>query len=342
MNEYIINIDWLSLWCDFSTYEPTQLFTVKKLPYSTRQFSIIEEWYLYNELFATIQRVPNSSILKATDGVIKIANRHLYQSEILPTINYRLDTQGIKVKHISRLDICADFNSFNDYDDPERFIKSFLMGSILHSGKTKFTTSGEHNRSNSFSYLRIGQKSSSVHSYLYNKTKEMKEVKFKHYIYDEWKVNGLDVSKNVWRLEFTLDSQSTKFLDKKTGEYKRLELSDLYSKQMKEQLFSTLLYDYFRFKVNNGTKNKSRMMDCDLLSGVPTDLKVMRIASSNDAGRSDKILVKQLYNFERERRQLSREEIEASKLLQAVMMRSEYLRDYVQKNAPSWEETHYK
>lgn len=340
--KYTLNIDWLSLWCDFKFYAPTNLFKVVRLPYSTRQFKVVEEWFLDNELYCTVQTVPCSSVLKSTDGLIKLANRQLYVTGVFSDTLARLSRVGVSIRHISRLDICADFNEFLTHSNPECFIRDFLSGTILHSGRTKFTVSGEHDKCNTYSYLRIGQKSSSVHSYLYNKTKEMTEVKYKHYIADTWKENGLNTKNNVWRLEFTLDSQSTKFVDKDTGEISRIEITHLYDRIFLQNLFHSLLYDYFRFKVNDGLKNKSRMKDLILFPAEPSTLKVMRMPASSDAGRSDKILVRQLYQFELERRRLSSEEIIASRMLSAVLMKSEFLSEYVQKHANEWDNAHPK
>lgn len=46
----------------------------------------------------------------------------------------------------------------------------------------------------------------------------MAEVKQKNYIADLWRKEGLDLSKDVWRLEFSLTSGAFDWVDSETGE----------------------------------------------------------------------------------------------------------------------------
>lgn len=340
--EAVLNIDWLSVYCDFSNYKEIDLITYNTLSYQSRQFKLLEEWIIDNELFASVQRVPSSSILDKHDGIIKISNRFLYQKNSIGRLQELCRRQGITIKHITRLDICTDFNTFHNNYQPEQLIKDFLNGVILHSGKCKFTVSGRHEHKNTFEYLRIGQKTSDVHAYLYNKTKEMNDVKFKHYIFDDWKRGGLDTKKNVWRLEFSLNSTATKLVDTSTGEMQRISLDDIKDLSYLQNLYSSLCYQYFRFKVNDGQKNKSRMKDIVLIKQTEGTLKRIRLHDSADITRSEKVLVKQLYQYESERRHLSREEVEASKILLSNMLKSEHLREYVLKKSYNWQPKYNK
>lgn len=333
----ILNIDWLSVYCDFSNYKEINLITYNTLSYQSRQFKLLEEWIIDDELFASVQRVPSSSILGEHDGIIKLSNRFLYQKNSIGRLQELCRRQGIEIKHITRLDICADFNTFYNNYEPEQLIKDFLGGKVLHSGRCKFTVSGRHEHQNTFEYLRIGKKTSDVHAYLYNKTKEMEDVKYKHYISEDWKRGGLDINKNVWRLEFSLNSTATKVVDTSTGELKRISLDDLKDMSYLQNLYSSLSYQYFRFKINDGQKNKSRMEDIILIKQTKGTLKTIRLHQSADITRSEKVLVKQLYQYESERRNLSREEVEASKMLLSNMLKSEHLREYVIKKSHHWD-----
>ena len=58
---------------------------------------------------------------------------------------------------------------------------------------------------------------SNVDTYLYNKTKEMQDKKYKPWIVEAWKRAGIDTSKDVWRLEFSLHNPRFIVRDNITG-----------------------------------------------------------------------------------------------------------------------------
>lgn len=92
-----------------------------------------------------------------------------------------------------------------------------------------------------------GKRSSGVQVQLYNKTKELREVKMKHYIYNTWVANGLDVDRDVWRLEIRIQSAGKELVNLSTGEAFRLQIQDCLFQEQLEMLFCSYAAKYFKF-----------------------------------------------------------------------------------------------
>lgn len=338
---HVVSIDWLSLYCDFSDYQIREDYSVNLMPYSTRQFKVIEEIIKDKEAIATIQRVPVSSVIKENTGIVKFNNRILYQKNAIEFIKEFLRRFRVKVLNISRIDICADFNEFQEYFNPHNFILDFVSGVILKNGRCDFTLSGEHAYDNVFNYFRVGKKTSDVVVYLYNKSKEMRDVKFKHYIHDKWVKNGLDVKKDVWRLEVSISGRGREFIDKDTGEIREITLESIYRPEGVAELFHTFINHYFNFKYNNNTKNKSRMMDVKLFDVSASAILTTPLPKFKDTTKADKVLCKTLYQYEKARREVTPEEREASFMLLAGLMADPVLKEYVQEKSEFWDVKKY-
>lgn len=338
---HVISIDWLSLYCDFSDYQSRDDYSVNLMPYSTRQFKVIEEIIKDKEAICTIQRVPVSSVIKEDTGIIKFNNRILYQKNVIEFIKEFCRRFKIKVLNISRIDICADFNMFQDFVNPHDFIKYFVSGAILKNGRCDFTLSGEHANSNVYNYFRVGKKTSDVIVYMYNKSKEMRDVKFKHYIYDKWVKNGLDVKRDVWRLEVSINGRGRQFIDKDTGEIKEIDLNSIYRPEGVVEIFHTFINHYFNFKWNNNTKNKSRMKDVILFNVSASRILTTPLPKFKDTMKADKVMCKALYQYEKARREVTPEEREASMQLLAGLIADPVLKEYVQEKSQFWDVKKY-
>ena len=224
-------------------------------------------------------------------------------------------------KSISRLDICANFNRFNDYADPQNFIRDFLAVKIWKIGQAKykcagkaakaptlphykrkgklkdkdevksFKVIGKQSARHNFQYLRFGSNVSDVSAYLYNKTQEFIDVKRKNYIVEQWDANGIDSSQTVWRLEFSLKGNGIKFLDAESGEFFQKSLDMVLDPILREQLFNACFLKYWCFRYNDGQVRKDRMKPCNLLD-VESSIYIPRaIDFSDETGRENKRMI---------------------------------------------------
>lgn len=336
INKKIVNVDWLALYCDFSAVKYESNIECRLMPYSTRQFKIVEVIYKDGVKFATITRSPSSTVLKQGTGIIKFENNVLYLAHWFSLVNKFIIDSGIDVINVSRIDICADFQSFIDYSNPHDFILDFLRGKILKNGRSRFSIQGRHDLENVYNYFRIGEKGADVNVYLYDKTLEMKEVKFKHHINEVWKKAGFDVSKKVWRLEVSISGKGKSFLDENTGEIQEILFYKLSDFQFISNIYFSYLKKFFSFKVNDGLKNKSRMKDVNLFDNSYEKIRLFKLPKMKDSTRADKVFLKKVHNYKDERKDATDEEVRASQTIIRHIIKDEFLKDYYVAKSNEW------
>lgn len=97
-----------------------------------------------------------------------------------------------------------------------------------------------------------GTRGNGVQVQLYNKTKELQEVKLKHHIVDAWKAAGLDISKDVWRVEIRIHGRGKGLLNPVTGKEFQINLIDCLLQEQIEELFFAYAERHFKFFRNTG------------------------------------------------------------------------------------------
>lgn len=133
-------------------------------------------------------------------------------------------------------------------------------------------------------------------TYLYNKSQELREVKDKPYIREVWEKNGLDVSKDVWRLEVSMRTTQLRVIVPLTGEILRLDLDFMTTQGVVENIYNCAVLKYFDFRYNDGQQKAQRMKKLELFKGMTTTL-LMGIQNNKPCtNRMDKIVVKRIAN----------------------------------------------
>lgn len=360
---HLISIDWLSISVDCSHFAINANYSCVREPYGT---SIFSEMYTIGTDGLDLAILTKSPRMKQMDknlGIIKILNPVLYMPFLDRRIRNILKDFRLVVKSISRLDLCADFNRFNDYADPQDFIRDFLAVKIWKIGQAKYKVAGkvakapEHPREaiyryqkdkpeiesfkvigkqsarHNYQYLRFGSNVSDISAYLYNKTQEFIDVKRKNYIVEQWDANGIDSSLTVWRLEFSLKGNGIKFLDTTSGEFLQKSLDMVLDDELRVQLFNACFLKYWVFRYNDGQVRKDRMKPVNLLD-VDGSIYIPRvIACSDETSRENKRMItamEKTYDEIRIKYQARDLEIEAA--LQKVT-------DFTRLNG--WREEHY-
>lgn len=327
---HLVSIDWLSVYVDCSQMQPTTPFNFVREPYGTSVYADMYTIMVDEKEVAILTCNPRSSALVKGTGILKILNPILYTPE-LPDITYSLMSRcHINFLNISRLDLCADFNRFIDYPDMQDFFQDFLTLKILKIGASKYkvcadTTTkqkyeyfkmiGQQSSRHTYQYLRFGSKVSKVSAYLYNKTQEFRDVKRKNYIADAWEANGIDESKEVWRLEFSLKGDAIKFLNTETGEWQAKNLEMVFDPNQRAHVYDALYRKYWLFRVNDGQQRKDRMSECKLLPIASAILMPVVLTDADVTDREQKRMisaVERTYDEVRMKRQTRDMEIEHS------------------------------
>lgn len=306
---YALSIDWLSLYCENLTGTldlECDIFEYHKEPHGTRQYAELYKVVYMGELLCEVQQIPHSKILNSRTLIVKFANRQLYMREFWGRVTYFLHSHNLRVLNISRLDICADFNTFaNDYH-PAQFIEDFLGSKIRHVGRGQggayFDHGARKKDGQSVSYLRysglfFGSRESDARVYLYNKSFELATQGDKPYIREMWQQVGLknDKEHDVWRLEVSLKSKSMEFRDKNTDELVSITMqSIMYNEFLYRVYFSYVAALWAFIRNRQGITNVTREPRLVLFEGQPNYLRGV-ISYCSAGNRAEKILIRQLW-----------------------------------------------
>lgn len=320
----IINIDWLQVTCLNFPGEFISEFWQKR-EITTRLFADIYDYVVDEKVMFTALTNPRSSILDKSMCIIKVNNEMLYKSYAVSYLCDLIEYENLKFNNITRLDICADFNTFEEDYNPHQLIVDFQSNTLLKNGRSKYKLIGEQFNKHVYSYLRIGENTSACAAYLYNKSKEMKEVKFKSYIYNSWVANGLEDFDNVWRLEFSIKEFNNVLISKETGEYLKITLDFLKDRSNIIHLYDVMYLKYFDFRINNGGANKSRMERKNLLNVDYVHYTYFIDNEFLNHDRSDKIFIKKLESVNNELRAIKADYLNELKDIQEYIIEKKKL-----------------
>lgn len=92
-----------------------------------------------------------------------------------------------------------------------------------------------------------GMRSQSVQVQIYDKSKELREVKMKHHIVDCWRRCGLDLERPVYRTEFRITNRGKMLQNCASGEFFTVSANDILCQEQIEQLFFDYAEKYLCF-----------------------------------------------------------------------------------------------
>lgn len=316
-----INIDWLEVHCLEPLLQPQHDaeyfqhmgYKVKVRDYGTPQYSQMFTIYENEIPFVEIRRAPYS--IKSKGGIfderschIRLSNVYCYEVSPIDKLRAFLVAHNYTYKTVSRIDICCDFNRFDDGGDPQEFIKQYMRGDISKVNQNRLSAFGRDTWADGriINSLKWGSDRSPNTTKLYNKSQEMREAHDKPYIRQRWTEAGLDLSRDVWRIEFSLTSQFQTLKHKKNGEILKKSLSAYDNPQKMLIQFFYMYSKYFDFRhveiTRNGNikpKYKCQKRMCLQYYGSDVVFTPCRnITQTKQPNRTDKILVKRLESMQ--------------------------------------------
>lgn len=296
-----VNIDWLEVYCMESInnfpcnadFFRAQGLFVRERDYGTRQytemFTVLDE---RDMPFVEIRRNPVASGAgEKNDGIfspyschIRLVNRYCYHDNAIGLLTDFLHRFDYTVQRLFRLDLCLDFERFDQGDDPHRFLQRFMAGRYSKinqgnlSGHAKDLWDGRDWNSCSW-----GSPQSMVTTKLYNKTLELREAKDKPYIRFAWYQAGLVddpdtltrhaedgtvYNPDIWRVEFSIRSSAKGWVtieDCNGNKQRRVvmehNLATYATKLDQLHAFANLAHHYFHFKKFIKGQRKDRCPD---------------------------------------------------------------------------------
>lgn len=260
----LLSIDWLTLNLRGSP-ETIQNVFIKELEYGTRQFKKVYKVFLKDLEVGTLVAFPYLSTLPSDYMQLKVTNELLYSDVLKQSLTALFAITNWIIEGVSRLDISLDFHTFKRGLEPSTFISRFAANKYYTMSRSTFRLMGDKTEENRYSYLSIGARKSDIRTILYNKTKEMREVKSKPWIEDCWKEVGLDPTREIWRLEFSIKGEAKHFTVKETGELLSVDYDSIFDDKFISRLFSVMYSRYFRFIKATAKTNHYREPAVDLL-----------------------------------------------------------------------------
>lgn len=300
-----IAFDWLQVCCKYTTLVTASnysFFQVKKMPYQTRHFKDVFIGFVGDKEIFSLVCNPHSPKLDKQIAILKLNNSVLYTDNFKILLLDVLKELGLIFQSITRLDLAYDFNKFSNGTDPQIFIQRFMSNEYIKRNKSNFKVQGFHDKKHTFDYLRFGSPTSIVSYYLYNKSKEMRDVKHKPHIFDTWIKNNLDIDSDIWRLEFSITSNRNTLINTDSGECINFNSLDILEAKYIVPLYHTLVNNYFVFYKNQGQKIKSRNRRLNILPSAYTNIMFKDVSQKEESNRMTKIVLKKLDKLNHEMR----------------------------------------
>lgn len=221
MKERCINFDWIEVYClEVGDEHTPEWFEehdfkgrVKRREYGTPQYR--QMFTLYNSHFPLIEIRRDPYSIKSAGGIfdprachLRLSNRSCYLPDPIQFLINFMKKYGFKYQTTTRIDICLDFNHFDNGDNPANFIRDYFANVYTKVHQPRFAAHGKDDKATKdWNSVKWGSPTSSITTKLYNKSLELKEVGEKPYIRQRWEECGLNTFSDVWRCEFSMKSE---------------------------------------------------------------------------------------------------------------------------------------
>ena len=291
-----VGIDWLQV--SFKgRLAFSSKYVVKQMDIETKIFKMVSGIYYNNELIATATHTPKSPILDPALVIIKIENKQLYVSDPVQLMQDFQKEFNLTFVNITRIDLFRDFNELKYGLTANNLITKFVKGEYLRKGKGEFRLIGNSCRGIDYSYLRFGGNTSDFQVYMYNKSKEMREVKHKPWIVERAGVVGVDTSRDFWRLEVSCKNCKKEVVSLKTGEFKVPDLTYFEDDRNVQSYYYALISKYFGFCHNTGKSRLSREKPVEIFTEEEESVKVYNPTNCVSSNRTNKMVLRHLENY---------------------------------------------
>ena len=256
----VISIDWLSFSYNLSLTDEEYFDFIKmKIPagYSAEYFDgtkVFNRRLILRDASGrkvlTLLYDPKSSLIPKRICLCEVANVCLYDGSWRAVCLLVQKMHAGNFNSLSRLDIACDFDEIGDdvanmFDGNHIYVQRKKEGCMFydHSERDGYVIRKPRQ-------ISFGSKTSKIKWKLYNKSKEIK-VSHKEYIEHMWHEEGMDLSKDIWRLEVSLTRVSSlQCLNKENADL--LDFREFWERESYIWLFPALYTNNFVVRRNLG------------------------------------------------------------------------------------------
>jgi len=264
-----INVDWLTLSLDGkievirgnSEYVIDDVIALVREERRLSNHDYFYKVYVHGEEFGELcTQVSEGSVMARANpnlSSFRFSNHILYQENVVVRAEYLFEKLGVRVHGVSRMDIAVDGGNFlADF-------RECVEGNWERVGRAKHSIFGGSRKQFAEGYY-IGSGKSEKRLMGYNKSKEMQDKHksgkpLKTYILEAWKNAGIDMTKDVERLELKLKSQA--FKQVKNFDWTMMENSQYLAGIMKS--FLNRFYEFVECSKDTNVTRKNRIQAVD-------------------------------------------------------------------------------
>lgn len=326
LRPYAINLDWLQL-CVWQSSEGewwnSPMFYHHHVPkeHGSKVFKYIIDVYDSDGCqLGNLSCCPHSSAINLHICIFKAENELLYRANAIERIFAYFADAGLKYRNITRMDIAYDSHELYEGRSWQNFLNGYLHNKYLKLGNNnplvyyiggytmKKSSSGKsiYNEENGGKFLvnsiTWGSRSSDVVVQVYNKSRELREQKFKAYIVDYWEACGLKpAEKDVYRCEIRISGGKVVRNHLNKNDFK-LSVADIMMHEQVEHLFAAFAERYMVFYLNDKKiTHKERLPRIDIFSYNYTPVfRPIHVAGKKNPQRMVKIMYNYTYKLLRE------------------------------------------
>lgn len=256
-----------------------------------------------NYTIATVAWSPSDKRRRAEGCAIKMVNPTLYCADWYFLLMDVLAVLEWSPHNLTRCDLAVDLNYFVGGLLPSTFIRKYVCKnncSYIRHGSNKWALYGRKEmRATVFDSIRWGSRSSGVSVYLYNKSKELREVKDKPWIRKAWDKANLSSTLDVWRVEISITSQGLGLKSLANGMFHTLFIDDIAKPEYLQEIFLTFASHYFKFfRTDPTAKRKRDLKEVQLLPRQKEQVyKPTSLYEYVNSGRTERIVANKLFDI---------------------------------------------
>lgn len=287
---FVCGLDWVQIYCylhrDLGELADADM-KVKVGEFPTPQFLMKADVSLRVDgallPFCQILFKPRTSVLPAHAAQVKIENRALYESNLMPRISFVFSRLDIEYRSLSRVDVYLDCNRYYGGKRPSLLVSEYVKQKILKIGinrgylnfanygymisnGSRKVPAGFHVGSPQWTGITWGSKDY-IQTQIYDKTRELREQKYKPYIVESWQRAGLDVS-DVWRTEMRIMSRGKGIQLLESGDLFALGAYEIANEARIRDLFLSFAERQLRFVYRDYHAKRQQMRPVKLFDHV--------------------------------------------------------------------------
>ena len=289
-----VNLDWLEVAVEEPLDQPHDAeyfracgWIVNERDYGTRVWGEMFTLEGTDHLsFIEVRRNPKSEIIALNIAHLRFVNRVCYFPNAAQLMQEFIDKYAYTFHHISRVDICYDFETFDYGDRPRDFLRRYIQDKYAKINQCDVNPHGHEQWSGkTWNSISWGSPASDIGTKLYNKTLELYDpvtkTYGKPYIRQAWfecgliddathvtktKPDGTTYTPEIWRIEFSIRSSVRPISDatmlnalRRMG-YQKDEMSVHGFRSIASTLLNELGYnsDWIERQLAHGERNEVR------------------------------------------------------------------------------------